>query len=128
DGDMDVLSASWIDDKIAWYENLSTVGLVYNEPVVAPIIHHLYNNYPNPFNPNTTIKYTTLRSGNVEIHIYDVSGNYICTLEDRYLSAGTYEVQWDGRNSNGLLLSSGVYFYQVKSGNSNIVKKMQLIK
>ena len=99
-----------------------------NDIARMPKQFNVYQNYPNPFNPSTTIKYTTPKSGNVEINIYDVGGNYICTLENNYLPAGTYEVQWDGRNSAGRVLSSGIYFYQVKFGNSNVVKKMQFIK
>ena len=91
----------------------------------------LYQNYPNPFNPNTKIKYTVappnLPQGEalskVILKVYDILGNEVATLVDEYKPAGTYEVIWNVKG-----LSSGVYFYQLKSNNYVETKKMILLK
>jgi len=88
----------------------------------------LRDNYPNPFNPQTVIPFELAESANVEINIYDVAGRYITTLLDERMSAGSHQVTWNTSVGQGRELSSGVYFYQVKSGNFNQVKKMMLIK
>jgi len=103
-----------------------TVGV--EEENKTPKGFYVYQNYPNPFNPTTTIKYTIPKNGKVEVNIYDVTGAYIRTLENRYLSVGTHRVQWDGRDNFEKLLSSGIYFYRVKFGRTYFVKKMQFIK
>ena len=88
----------------------------------------VYQNYPNPFNPSTTIRFAVPKSEEVVINIYDITGNYIQTLVNSFFSAGTYEVQWDGRNISGYQVSAGIYFYRVKSGKSVVGKKMMLLK
>jgi pectate lyase len=83
----------------------------------------LSQNYPNPFNPSTIIKYQIPEKSNVTIKVFDVLGNLVQTLIDEFKEPGLYELQFDGRN-----LSSGVYFYQLKSGKFIQTNKMILIK
>jgi len=83
----------------------------------------LGNNYPNPFNPSTTIKYQLPEQGLVEIKVYDVLGNEIASLVNEEKPVGSYEIDFNG---NGL--TSGIYFYQLRSGNYVETKKMVLIK
>ncbi|MBE0569983.1 MAG: T9SS type A sorting domain-containing protein [Ignavibacteriaceae bacterium] len=83
----------------------------------------LYQNYPNPFNPNTVISYQLPVSGDVILKVYDVLGNEVATLVDEYKPAGMYEVEF-----NASALPSGVYFYQLKTGNYIQTKKMVLMK
>ena len=83
----------------------------------------LSNNYPNPFNPSTKIKYSVLQASNVELKVYDILGNEIETLINEEKPAGTYELTWLAEN-----LPSGVYFYQLKAGNFIETKKMVLMK
>ena len=83
----------------------------------------LYQNYPNPFNPNTNINYTIPNGNFVSITVYDVLGNKIETLVNEYKSAGSYETRFNGEN-----FSSGVYYYQLRSGSRVFTKKMLLIK
>jgi len=85
--------------------------------------YHLYNNYPNPFNPSTKIKFEIPDPGFVSLKVYDVLGNEITTLVNEEKSAGKYEVEFDGKG-----LSSGMYFYTLKAGNYSETKKMILIK
>lgn len=88
----------------------------------------LHNNYPNPFNPQTVIPFELTEAAHVEINIYDVAGRFVTRLADERFSAGHHQVTWDTSVGTGRELSSGVYFYQVKSGSFNHVKKMMLIK
>ena len=83
----------------------------------------LYQNYPNPFNPTTTIAYQIPERDFVTLKVYDILGREVATLVNEEKPAGTYEVQFAGRG-----LTSGIYFYQLKSGNYLETKKMILIK
>jgi hypothetical protein len=80
-------------------------------------------NYPNPFNPTTTITYQIPNNSHVAIKVFDVLGREVTTLVDEFKSAGRYTVQFDASH-----LSSGIYFYSIKSSNYNAVKKMLLLK
>lgn len=85
-------------------------------------------NYPNPFNPETYISYTLQKSGMVFINIYDITGKLVKILVKQNHHSGNFTIKWDGTNSFGIRVSSGIYFYQLRSDNVKIVKKMQLIK
>ncbi len=87
----------------------------------------LYNNYPNPFNPSTTIRFSIAEDSNVKIVIFDQVGQEVKVLVDDHFSAGTYQETWDAQE-NGNLLSSGIYFYLIKAGNFLQTKKMLLLK
>ncbi|MCX6132231.1 MAG: T9SS type A sorting domain-containing protein [Ignavibacteriales bacterium] len=88
----------------------------------------LSQNYPNPFNPSTTIEYQLSQRDNVEIRVYNVAGELVKKLLDTEMSAGVHSVAWDGRDDVGQSVSTGTYFYQVKSGNILQAKKMLLLK
>ena len=81
------------------------------------------NNYPNPFNPSTTIKYQIPQLSLVTLKVYDVMGSEVATLVNEEKSAGTYEVEF---NATGL--TSGIYFYQLKADSFVETKKMILMK
>jgi hypothetical protein len=100
-----------------------TPSSLEENPENIPAVFKLYENYPNPFNPSTKIKYSIPQSSNVVIKVYDVLGNEIGTLVNEEKPAGTYEVTW-----NAASLPSGVYFYQLKAGNFIETKKMILMK
>ena len=85
-------------------------------------------NYPNPFNPSTTIQYEIADAGKIEINIYDLNGRLIKSIVNKYQQAGSYHVVWDGMNKSGNKVSSGVYVYTVKYGNTVSSKKMILLK
>jgi flagellar hook assembly protein FlgD len=80
-------------------------------------------NYPNPFNPPTTISYTLPEAGDVQIKIYDILGREVAKLVDEQKSAGKYTVQWNGSN-----YASGIYFYSITFNNQRLYKKMLMIK
>jgi hypothetical protein len=94
-----------------------------NETANIPAKYKLYQNYPNPFNPTTVINYSLPKSSFISLRVYDVLGNLIKVLVNKEQSAGTYNAAFDGAN-----LSSGVYFYILKSGNFYQTKKMILLK
>jgi endonuclease I len=85
--------------------------------------YNLSQNYPNPFNPSTVIKYNLAESNHVTLKIYDVMGNQISTLVDEDKPAGVHSVEFNAEH-----LSSGVYFYQLRSGEFTDMKKLSLIK
>ncbi|APF16884.1 hypothetical protein Calab_0829 [Caldithrix abyssi DSM 13497] len=85
-------------------------------------------NYPNPFNPSTTIEYQLPRNGKVEIRIYNLVGQLVKTLVSENQGAGKHRVKWNGRDKQGNKVASGLYIYQVTFGNERISKKMILVK
>ena len=93
----------------------------------------LLPNYPNPFNPETWIPYDLARDADVQIHIYDLNGESVRHLSVGFQTAGTYRTQaraayWDGRNSIGELVASGVYFYSLQAGQVKATRRMVIIK
>lgn len=87
------------------------------------------NNYPNPFNPNTTISYNLTESGNVKIEIYNSLGKKIRTLLNREESAGKdKQILWNGKDDYGKSVSSGVYLYKIETENQSVLKKILLVK
>ena len=89
----------------------------------------LANNYPNPFNPATTIKYALPQAADVELTVYNVVGQVVRTLVAEHQSAGRYVVEWDAANDSGHSLSSGMYFYRLEAGGEFLeTKKMLLLK
>ncbi|MDI6802306.1 MAG: FlgD immunoglobulin-like domain containing protein [Bacteroidota bacterium] len=96
----------------------------------------LYNNYPNPFNPQTTIRYEIPVGGRVVLEIYNLLGQKVRTLLNEEKPAGRYSSVWDGKNDNGNFISSGVYLYRLvvsssgplRSENYTTTKKMVLIR
>jgi photosystem II stability/assembly factor-like uncharacterized protein len=88
-----------------------------------PAEFKLYNNYPNPFNPSTTIKYDLPENGFVKIRVFDITGQEVNTLVNEQKQAGRYEITF-----NAASLSSGVYFYRIEAGKFTEMKKMVLVK
>ena len=99
----------------------SIVGVESEIPLPEEYI--LYQSYPNPFNPSTTIKYSIPNSDEVGIKVYDILGREVATLVNEYKNAGTYTVEF-----NAAGFASGIYFYQLNSGNFVETKKMILLK
>lgn len=85
-------------------------------------------NYPNPFNPETTISYELTNKGNVSVDIYNLKGQKVKTLFSESQEAGKHSLVWRGDNDAGKQVSSGTYLYRVKSSNDEIVKKMLMLK
>ena len=97
-------------------------------PKFIPEKFELYNNYPNPFNPTTTIRFDLPENIHVKITLYDILGKKVVELLNSEQEAGRRQVFWNGKNSAGLTTASGVYIYRLETPKFNSVKKMILIK
>ena len=95
---------------------------------LIPYTYKLYNAYPNPFNPFTTLRYDLLEDGLVNITIYDMLGNIINQLVNEVQSSGTKSIQWNATNNRGQPVSAGVYLYKIQAGDFVDTKKMILLK
>jgi len=100
----------------------STIGITQISSNI-PDKFNLYPNYPNPFNPQTIIKFDVAKPQHVKIRVYNALGREVATLINQPFSAGTYTVDFDGSN-----LASGIYFYSLESNDFVQVKKMVLVK
>ena len=85
-------------------------------------------NYPNPFNPQTTIKYNVLQEGKVSIEIYNLAGQKVTTLLNANQKTGEHAVVWNGTDETGKTVASGIYLYKIKNGKYTSTKKMILMK
>jgi len=98
--------------------------------------YELAQNYPNPFsqiprfagNPSTTIRFALPEAAEVSLKIYDIAGQLVQTLANGVVEAGRHQVGWDGTNQRGVLVASGVYFYQLRAGEFKQVRKMSLVR
>ena len=112
------------------------VDIAISDPAAAkaviqtrPEAFSLADNFPNPFNPTTMIKYALPQAADVELTVYNVVGQPVRTLVAEYQSAGRYAVEWDATNDSGHSLSSGMYFYRLQAGGEFLeIKKMLLLK
>lgn len=99
------------------------------EEELPPAVYHLaVRNWPNPFNPETTIAVTVKRSERVRVGIYGLDGRRVCVLADRMFAEGEQELRWDGRDDAGRGLSSGTYLVQVQSESESRTLKITLLK
>ena len=93
-----------------------------------PNQYTLYQNYPNPFNPETILNYNLPKDQMVNITIYDIMGRKIKDLVNNHETAGSKSIMWDATNNSGSVVSGGVYFYSIKTGEFNQTKKMIFLK
>jgi hypothetical protein len=97
-------------------------------PVENPDVFKVEQNYPNPFNPSTMIRFSVSIASQVSVTVYDMTGREIIRLMNDNVEAGYYTVTWDGKNSKGVAVGSGIYLYVVTAGWYREVKKMVLLK
>jgi hypothetical protein len=121
------IRAYHLQDILTWFQNIipGPTGIS-----LAPLENKLENNFPNPFNPMTTINYSIKARGHVSLKIYDALGRLVKTLvnEEQPPKPGGYTATWGGSNNAGNPVSSGVYFYRLKTKGFMQTKKMVLIK
>ena len=138
---VNVLNIGYINNKLfagrldgLWYLTIPPAGIIDNE---SPSEYLLYNNYPNPFNSTTKIRFTIPDVGTglalSALKVYDMLGNEVATLVDEYKSAGVYEVNFDPASgiwyqASGIELASGVYYYQLRVGDFVSTKKMVYLR
>ena len=106
---------------------LTNTGTGTREPPLRETFA-LQQNHPNPLNPTTTIEFSLDRQARATLAIYDVQGRLVRTLVDDIIGSGYQERIWDGKDSQGNPVSSGVYFYRLTAGNKTLTKKMVLLK
>ncbi len=113
-----------IFDRFTFYPEGVTVDA---EPPAIPV-NHLSAAVPNPFNPNTTIRYSLEKGGNAELTVYDVAGRQIRTLVSGFVPEGEHRVTWNGQDDRGIPAASGVYFYRLRTDGFVETRKMVLLK
>ena len=98
------------------------------EAKITPEEYSLLDAYPNPFNPITTLSFSVPTEGIVSLNIYDMTGRLVSTLLDANLKQGYHSITWNGMDSNGHAVSSGMYIYSLKGEGVSITKKMVMMK
>ena len=118
-----------------YYDSLVTVGalqqitsLSVNEKISSPVLFNLSQNFPNPFNSLTSIKYEIFKSGLIKIVIINSKGEEVRSIINKYHHAGEYLIQWDGMDSQGINMASGIYFYKIISDGRIKTQKMIYLK
>ena len=115
-------------------DDIQLVSALLNESVIEkingsiPFKFELRQNFPNPFNPETEIRYQIAENTRVLLKIYNILGQEVRTLVDDMKSAGSYTVKWNGKNNLGVKVSSGVYIYRIQAGDFISTKKMVFLK
>ena len=107
---------------------LNTVTITSVALGAPPAVSTLNQNFPNPFNPRTTVAFTLARGGPVQLFVFDVSGRLITRLVDGTLTAGPHEVVWSGLTHEGQTVASGVYYYRLQAPGFVRSRKMVLLK
>lgn len=99
------------------------------EEETIPVVAELQlSNYPNPFNPSTTISYSVPTNADIRLDLYNAKGQLVNTLVNEYKEQGKHQIVWSGKDKNGNMVSSGIYFSRVVSGGKSSTRKMLLVK
>lgn len=112
-------------DTLSFVSRL-VVGL--DQLVDFPKRFSLYGNYPNPFNPSTTIRYDLPNEGEVNLSVFNILGQKVITLVNGTIKPGYHSAIWDGTNETGIEVGSGIYIYRIKFEKNIVSKKMLLVK
>ncbi|MBR58360.1 MAG: hypothetical protein CMH54_10105 [Myxococcales bacterium] len=104
---------------------------VYVRQAVGQVLareYALQQNFPNPFNPSTTIQYSLPQAGSMSLKVYDMAGQMVRHLVDQHQVAGSHQVVWDGLDKAGAPTANGVYIYELRAGEFRALRKMLLLK
>ncbi len=128
----ETVTAKAVSGKRVFMRVLSANGVavdVVDERIVLPGDYKLDANYPNPFNPTTTISFTLPLDKTVSVRVYDINGRLVTSLVDgQHLTKGTHQVMWDATDASGSRVASGTYIYSLEYGNFRQTRKMVLLK
>ncbi len=116
---------------VEFVDDLTGADEVSDTPAAGPSAYRLYQNHPNPFNPQTSIRFDVPAGPGrvpVTLVVYSVRGERVRTLVDQTRPAGSYTEVWDGRDEHGVAVGSGVYFYSLRAGNFQSSRRMVLLK
>jgi hypothetical protein len=114
-------------DAVVAVNSQSTAISEFKNPVTISGFE-LEQNFPNPFNPETAIRFKVAQSGILTMQIYNLRGQIVKTLFNSNYSPGAYQVHWDGKNENSEFVTTGVYFCKMKIGNYQAVRRLILLK
>ena len=103
-------------------------GVEAEENVITPITQTIISNFPNPFNPTTTIKLELVESGYIELAIYNIKGQKVKTLMDAFSNKGHFKFKWNGKDNLGKIVSSGQYVIKLKHNRKETATKIMLLK
>ena len=123
------LGRQWINlSRNVEVKGYPSTAVLEDHTAALPQALALSQNYPNPFNSQTVICFALPASGEVELAIYDLAGQRVALLVSGMREAGTYAVNWDGRDDRGQELASGVYLYRLRVGNKEETRKLALVR
>jgi len=137
---IDFLKIEWPSGLVQVWENVvvnqfltvtedsNLVHVESSELATIPIKFNLSQNYPNPFNPVTTIKYQIPKFSEVNLEIYNIAGQLVKTLVNKNQPMGYYLINWNGKDSNGQNVASGIYFFRLIANDFIKIKKMVLVR
>ncbi|MDP8220207.1 MAG: C25 family cysteine peptidase [Candidatus Stygibacter frigidus] len=114
-----------------WTNGTRSSLIISKEELMAafiPSVTRLAGNYPNPFNPSTTIKYDLAEDAQTKLDIFNVKGQHVASLVNEYQAAGNYKVQWQGVSDKGAPVPSGIYFYKLTAEGFTDTRKMIMLK
>ena len=115
-----------VSDQTGRVDHLAGYGA--SEVRAIPRVYSLDANYPNPFNPETTVPYAVPNAGDVKLAIYNALGQRIAVLAQGRRGAGYYRAVWDGRDEIGREVASGIYFVRMSAEGFTAVRKMMVLK
>ncbi len=123
-------AATFGGEQNVYYGHITPVLVSIGETsgYFRPVQSQLSPNYPNPFNPSTTIQYELKQASKVTLKIYNLLGQEVRTLVNAQKLSGSHSVIWDGKNNHGQRVTSGVYFYRLQAGDFVKTRKMVLVK
>ena len=108
--------------------HLRSRAVVESQDATVPEFFTLSQNYPNPFNPATTTRFDLPRSEEIDLAVYNHTGQKVATLAHGVREAGGYTLRWDGLDDDGRELASGVYLYRLEAGERVETRKMVLVR
>jgi hypothetical protein len=118
---------SEINNGYPYLRSLATTTSI-NDVAIMPKDVILHQNYPNPFNPETTISFSLNTDGFINLEVYNIKGQKVKSLVNEHKSSGTHSIVWNGTDDNNIGVSSGIYFYKIKTNNFTATKKITLMK
>lgn len=122
------MDPDWVNLYLTEYEYDVGTSVDEGELAALPVGVALLPNYPNPFNPTTTIEFSLPMKSSARLTVYNVLGQQVRTLIDSELAAGTHMVEWDGTDSGGSHVASGIYFYRLSTDAGVASRKMLLLQ
>jgi len=114
----DIMKSNYSNEAI-----ITSLSSIEEDEGISPKFYRVYQNFPNPFNPNTRIKFDLPNNSKVQLNIYNILGEKVAELVNGELDAGYHQIDWDDSNS-----PSGIYFYSISANNFRSIKKMILMK